>query len=232
MLAYDPRGERATRDIVSRVIIDRIRLGHASPNGGVFIQMGHLGPERVRKRVQGHGGALRRLRLRPRRRQGRGHSDRALHDGRRRVCARLHHRDAAALCGRRGYRRRARRQPARRQRRRQLDRLRRHRRRCHGGADDDQAPSPSSTAMRSKPHARARLLRSDGAAAISKRSAARCTMSCGTMSASCAPRPASSVGAPRSIRLRPTSPPPASRMPSRATTSPGPIGSIWKTSSW
>jgi fumarate reductase flavoprotein subunit len=53
MLAYDPRGERATRDIVSRVIMDRIRLGHASPNGGVFIQMGHLGPQRVKREFKG-----------------------------------------------------------------------------------------------------------------------------------------------------------------------------------
>src|SRR6266403_3186831 len=45
MLAYDPRGERATRDIVSRAIMDRIRAGFASPNGGVYLEMGHLGAE-------------------------------------------------------------------------------------------------------------------------------------------------------------------------------------------
>src|SRR5579885_219024 len=39
MFAYDLRGERATRDIVSRAIQDRIRKGFASPNGGVFLQM-------------------------------------------------------------------------------------------------------------------------------------------------------------------------------------------------
>ena len=53
MLAYDPRGERATRDIVSRAIMDRIRNGRASPNGGVCIAMGHLGPENVRREFKG-----------------------------------------------------------------------------------------------------------------------------------------------------------------------------------
>jgi fumarate reductase flavoprotein subunit len=53
MFAYDPRGERATRDIVSRSIMDRILKGHESPNGGVFIAMGHLGPENVRRQFKG-----------------------------------------------------------------------------------------------------------------------------------------------------------------------------------
>ena len=53
MAAYDPRGERATRDIVCRSIIDRIRKGHASPNGGVYIEMAHLGPDRVRREFKG-----------------------------------------------------------------------------------------------------------------------------------------------------------------------------------
>ena len=53
MFDYDPRGERATRDIVSRSIMDRIRKGHASPHGGVYIEMGHLGPERVRREFKG-----------------------------------------------------------------------------------------------------------------------------------------------------------------------------------
>ena len=44
MFDYDQRGERATRDIVSRSIMDRIRQGFASPHGGVYIEMGHLGP--------------------------------------------------------------------------------------------------------------------------------------------------------------------------------------------
>jgi succinate dehydrogenase flavoprotein subunit len=53
MFDYDPRGERATRDIVSRSIMDRIRQGHASPHGGVYIEMGHLGAERVRLEFKG-----------------------------------------------------------------------------------------------------------------------------------------------------------------------------------
>ncbi|MFN4999193.1 MAG: L-aspartate oxidase [Betaproteobacteria bacterium] len=50
---YDPRGERATRDIVSRSIYSEMRAGRASLNGGVFIQMSHLGPENVRKAFKG-----------------------------------------------------------------------------------------------------------------------------------------------------------------------------------
>jgi fumarate reductase flavoprotein subunit len=53
MFAYDKRGERATRDIVSRSIMDRIRKGFASPHGGVYIEMGHLGPDRVRREFKG-----------------------------------------------------------------------------------------------------------------------------------------------------------------------------------
>jgi fumarate reductase flavoprotein subunit len=53
MLAYDPRGERATRDIVSRAMMDRIRNGHATPNGGLWIEMGHLGPDNVRREFKG-----------------------------------------------------------------------------------------------------------------------------------------------------------------------------------
>src|SRR5262245_9459196 len=53
MFEYDQRGERATRDIVSRAVMDRIRKGHASPNGGVWISMAHLGPENVRREFKG-----------------------------------------------------------------------------------------------------------------------------------------------------------------------------------
>jgi fumarate reductase flavoprotein subunit len=53
MFDYDARGERATRDIVSRSIMDRIRKGHASPHGGVYIEMGHLGAERVQREFKG-----------------------------------------------------------------------------------------------------------------------------------------------------------------------------------
>jgi fumarate reductase flavoprotein subunit len=53
MTDYDPRGERATRDIVSRGIYAEMRAGRTTPNGGVYIQMSHLGPENVRKQFKG-----------------------------------------------------------------------------------------------------------------------------------------------------------------------------------
>ncbi len=53
MANYDPRNERATRDIVSRSIYAEMRAGRVSPNGGVYIQMHHLGPDNVRKLFKG-----------------------------------------------------------------------------------------------------------------------------------------------------------------------------------
>lgn len=53
MFDYDNAGERATRDIVSRAIYDEMRKGNTTPSGGVYIAMGHLGPESVRKRFKG-----------------------------------------------------------------------------------------------------------------------------------------------------------------------------------
>ena len=53
MLEYDPKAERATRDLVSRAIMDVIRRGRATPEGGVWIAMGHLGPETVRRQFKG-----------------------------------------------------------------------------------------------------------------------------------------------------------------------------------
>jgi fumarate reductase flavoprotein subunit len=53
MQKYDERGERATRDIVSRAMIAEMRAGRASPNGGVYLSMGHLGPDSVRKQFKG-----------------------------------------------------------------------------------------------------------------------------------------------------------------------------------
>jgi len=53
MHLYDARGERATRDIVSRGIYAEMRAGRTSPNGGVFIQMHHLGPTQVRRQFKG-----------------------------------------------------------------------------------------------------------------------------------------------------------------------------------
>lgn len=53
MADYDPALERATRDIVSRAIMDRIGKGYGGPHGGVFIEMGHLGPANVRRMFKG-----------------------------------------------------------------------------------------------------------------------------------------------------------------------------------
>ncbi len=53
MFDYDERGERATRDIVSRGIYAEMRSGRTTPNGGVYIAMDHLGPESVRKKFRG-----------------------------------------------------------------------------------------------------------------------------------------------------------------------------------
>jgi len=53
MSRYDPKGERATRDIVSRAIYAEMRAGRVTPHGGVYISMGHLGPERVAKEFKG-----------------------------------------------------------------------------------------------------------------------------------------------------------------------------------
>jgi len=53
MLAADPRGERATRDVVSRAIAREIRAGRASPAGGVYLRMRHLGEDNVRRQFKG-----------------------------------------------------------------------------------------------------------------------------------------------------------------------------------
>ncbi len=50
---YDPLAERATRDIVSRAIYAEMRAGNTTANGGVYIKMGHLGPETVAVKFKG-----------------------------------------------------------------------------------------------------------------------------------------------------------------------------------
>ena len=50
---YDPRLERATRDIVSRSIYSEMKAGRTSTNGGVYLRMSHLGPADVAKKFKG-----------------------------------------------------------------------------------------------------------------------------------------------------------------------------------
>jgi fumarate reductase flavoprotein subunit len=49
----DPRAERATRDFVSRCMYEEMRAGRTTPNGGLYIKMGHLGPDKVAKQFKG-----------------------------------------------------------------------------------------------------------------------------------------------------------------------------------
>ncbi|MCG8710265.1 FAD-binding protein [Brenneria sp. 4F2] len=53
MQRYDARGERATRDVVSRGIYAEMRAGRTGPMGGVFIEMKHLGENKVRQLFPG-----------------------------------------------------------------------------------------------------------------------------------------------------------------------------------
>ncbi len=50
---YDPHLERATRDVVSRAMYAEMRAGRTTPQGGLYIKMGHLGAENVRKQFKG-----------------------------------------------------------------------------------------------------------------------------------------------------------------------------------
>ena len=84
MHRYDPRDERATRDIVSRGMYDEMRAGEREQRRPLH-RMAHLERRQGAHDVQGHGRALRRLRLRSGRAARRHRADRALHDGRRRL---------------------------------------------------------------------------------------------------------------------------------------------------
>ena len=50
---YDPKLERATRDVVSRAMYSEMRAGRVTPNGGLYISMAHLGAANVRKQFKG-----------------------------------------------------------------------------------------------------------------------------------------------------------------------------------
>ena len=53
MYDYDAKGERATRDIVSRGIYAEMRKRNDPGHVGVFLSMSHLGPETVRAKFKG-----------------------------------------------------------------------------------------------------------------------------------------------------------------------------------
>ena len=53
MFDYDEKGERATRDVVSRGIYAEMRKNNHPDQIGVFISMSHLGAEFVRSRFKG-----------------------------------------------------------------------------------------------------------------------------------------------------------------------------------
>ena len=53
MAEYDPKLERATRDVVSRAIYAEMKAGRTTPNGGVYIKMSHLGAAKVTKEFKG-----------------------------------------------------------------------------------------------------------------------------------------------------------------------------------
>ena len=50
---YDDKLERATRDVVSRSMYSEMRDGRTTPNGGLYIQMGHLGRDTVAEKFKG-----------------------------------------------------------------------------------------------------------------------------------------------------------------------------------
>ena len=53
MADYDKNLERATRDVVSRAMYAEMKAGRTTPHGGLYISMGHLGPEKVAKEFKG-----------------------------------------------------------------------------------------------------------------------------------------------------------------------------------
>ena len=53
MYDYDNKGERATRDVVSRGIYAEMRKNNNPEQEGVFISMSHLGPDNVRQKFPG-----------------------------------------------------------------------------------------------------------------------------------------------------------------------------------
>ena len=187
MAQHDARLERATRDIVSRAIYAEMRAGRTTPNGGVYLQMSHLGPDNVRRLFKGMvercadcgfdlAGDL--VEVVPTAHYMMGGVD---------LRRRLPHGAARPLRRRRGHRRRAWRESARRQRRGQLHRVRRDRRRQHGrlGARRRRVARARRSGDRGeRVGARSALRRWRRRA--SSRSARPSSTACGATSASCA----------------------------------------------
>ena len=53
MPRYDPKAERATRDVVSRAMFSEMKKGNTTPHGGLYISMAHLGATEVRNQFKG-----------------------------------------------------------------------------------------------------------------------------------------------------------------------------------
>ncbi len=53
MERYDPRGERATRDVVSRACFTEVLEGRGTPEGGILLDISHLGAEFVERNFRG-----------------------------------------------------------------------------------------------------------------------------------------------------------------------------------
>lgn len=53
MFDHDPKGERATRDVVSRGIYAEMRKSNSPAQVGVMLSMAHLGPDRVAEKFSG-----------------------------------------------------------------------------------------------------------------------------------------------------------------------------------
>jgi len=53
MPRYDPKAERATRDLVSRAMFSEMRKGNTTPHGGLYLSMSHLGSAQVTTQFKG-----------------------------------------------------------------------------------------------------------------------------------------------------------------------------------
>jgi fumarate reductase flavoprotein subunit len=53
MPRYDPKAERATRDVVSRAMFSEMKKGNTTPHGGLYISMAHLGAAEVTRQFKG-----------------------------------------------------------------------------------------------------------------------------------------------------------------------------------